>query len=61
MEIMRRVTREITEEQWQKHEKGESTGIWTQSELLGYGVYGEEFYQKDGKYYVDFQMGTSCD
>lgn len=28
---------------------------------MGYGYYGHEFAQKDGKYYVVFRIGDSCD
>lgn len=27
----------------------------------GYGLYGYNFYEKDGKYYLKFTRGSSCD
>ena len=56
------IERELTEEQYRKAvEEGDARGIWTQSEVCGYGVYSEHFYERDGKYYVSFRLGSSCD
>lgn len=55
-------TREITKEQYENATiRHDAKGIFTDSEVMGYGVYGEKFYEKDGKYFVDFTMGNSCD
>lgn len=55
-------TREITEEQYKNvKERQDASGIFSEAEVLGYGIYQERYYEKDGKYYVDFEMGTSCD
>lgn len=29
--------------------------------IHGYGLYGEKVFEKDGKYYVTFVRGDSCD
>lgn len=35
--------------------------IFSTSELIGYGVYFVRALQKDGKYFVRYQRGDSCD
>lgn len=56
------MTREITKEQYKRViEDHVAEGIFTDSEVMGYGVYEEEYYEKDGKYFVDFSLGSSCD
>lgn len=56
------IKREITKEQAEKviHENDWSN-IFSQSEVCGYGVYGERVREEDGKYYVEFYRGESCD
>ena len=56
------IKREITKEQAEKviHENDWSN-IFSQSEVCGYGVYGERVREEDGKYYVEFYRGDSCD
>ena len=57
-----RVTREITKEQYiNATEHNDARGIFTAQEVMGYGVYGEQYYEKDGKYYVSYTRGDSCD
>ena len=59
---MKDCTREITKEQFVKAtEEHDAKGIWSDAELCGYGVYSPKFYEKNGKYYVDFEIGDSCD
>ena len=54
--------REITEEQYKKAtEEHDSTGIFSQAEVCGYGVYCERYYTEGGKYFVSFILGSSCD
>ena len=54
--------REITQEQYiNATVNHNTTDIFTDSEVMGYGVYCEHYYEEDGKYYVNFYMGTSCD
>jgi len=56
------IKREITKEQAEKviHENDWSN-IFSQSEVCGYGVYGERVREEDGKYYVEYYRGDSCD
>lgn len=35
--------------------------IFSISELIGYGVYLVRAFEKDGKYFVRYQRGDSCD
>lgn len=35
--------------------------VFTQSDLYGYGVYGDTVIAEDGKYYVTFTTSTTCD
>lgn len=59
---MKTITREITKEQYiNATEKHDAKGIFTAQESMGYGIYGERFYERNGKYYVSFMMGDSCD
>lgn len=61
---MKRIKRELTEEQYRRViEKKDVSGIFTAQEVLGYGVYCERYFQdkEDGKYYVSFNLGDSCD
>ena len=54
--------REITQEQYRKAtEEHDSTGIFSYSEICGYGVYSTRYFEEDGKYYVSFELGSSCD
>ena len=41
--------------------KEDIDNVWTQADLYGYGVYSYGIYEKDGKCYVRFSTGTSCD
>ena len=56
------IKREITKEQAEKviHENDWSN-IFSQSEVCGYGVYGERIREENGKYFVEFYRGESCD
>lgn len=54
--------REITEEQYRDAtEKHEVHGVFSMSEVCGYGVYSERYFEENGKYYVEFELGSSCD
>ena len=35
--------------------------LFSESIRWGYGLYGAEVYEKDGKYYCDYITGDSCD
>ena len=55
------VNREITKEEYDKaNEKGPYSLI-PESIVMGYGVYGAEVYEEDGKYFLSYSRGDSCD
>lgn len=35
--------------------------VFTDAEVMGYGIYHPTVYEDDGKYYCRFYMGDSCD
>lgn len=56
------IKREITKEQAEKViYENDWSNIFSQSEVCGYGVYGERVREEDGKYFVEFYRGESCD
>ena len=68
---MTHCTRELTKEQFDEI-MAESKGAgrvpnwleskhFSESTLLGYGLYGTHVYEKDNKYYLDYSIGDSCD
>ena len=59
---MKKHIREITKEQYDKAvNDNDCQGIFTSQELMGYGVYNRQFYELEGKHYVSFYLGDSCD
>ena len=65
---MQREIKEITKEIY-NHAKdnrnyitpGDRDKVFTISELCGYGVYGDQVFERDGKFYVSYLLGSSCD
>lgn len=58
--------REISKEIYDKAKNGvlpkeDYDKVFTISELCGYGVYLPRVFTKDGKYYISFELGSSCD
>lgn len=54
--------REITKEQYDRAVNDHDTsGIFTDSEVMGYGVYSTEFIEENGKYFVTYELGDTCD
>ena len=39
----------------------DAKNVFTVSELIGYGVYGDQVFEEDGKFYVGYMLGSSCD
>lgn len=35
--------------------------VFSDAEVIGYGIYHPTVYEEDGKYYCRFYMGDSCD
>ena len=57
---------EITKEQYEMIDKGyltkdEQVEIFGGAAVYGYGLYGYEFYEEDGKYYTRYRQGDTCD
>lgn len=61
------IKREITKEKYEKiMEKNgfvssNDSEIFDDWEIWGYGVYSPKALEEDGKYYVKFERGSSCD
>lgn len=61
------IKREITKEKYEKiMEKNgfvssNDSEIFADWEIWGYGVYSPKVIEEDGKYYVKFERGSSCD
>lgn len=60
--------REITKEQYDRAMKNnryiakeDKETVFTPSELYGYGVYDDSVCEEDGKYFVEFVTGSTCD
>lgn len=58
--------KEITEEQFHLADKGGLTKddkmeIFGAAVIWGYGLYGYEIFEEDGKYYATWRQGDSCD
>lgn len=65
---MESLTREITKEQYERGMKNnrcltqeDRECVFNDSERLGYGVYGGTVSERDGKFYVDYSLGSTCD
>jgi hypothetical protein len=55
------VNEEITKEEYEKAKEKGAYSLFGDALLIGYGVYGAEVYEKDGKYYLSYSRGSSCD
>ena len=55
------VNREITKEQYDKAQADSPYVLIDDSIKMGYGAYGATAYEKDGKYYLYYRRGDSCD
>lgn len=55
------ITREITKEEYEKAKKEGIPSILPEEIICGYGYYGGNLKEEDGKYSVQFWMGDSCD
>lgn len=60
--------REITKEQFERAKlhhgyiaAEDMEDIFDASERYGYGVYGPSAFERDGKYFVHFSLGSTCD
>ena len=55
------VKREITEEEYKKALEEGPRSIVSESVIQGYGCYGATVSEHDGKYYLSYERGDSCD
>ena len=60
--------RKITKEQYKRAienrgyiSKEDMPLVFSQSELLGYGIYNARVFERDGDFYVRYHIGSSCD
>ena len=60
--------REITREQYDRalqHNRNlaesDKEAVFSVSELCGYGIYDTYVFERNGRYYVRFVIGSSCD
>ena len=59
---MKDYKKELTQEQWERYWRGELQKSELHSEAdIGRGVYWGRPYEKDGKYFLPYSMGNSCD
>lgn len=65
---MREATREISKEVYERAKanngyltKEDEIELFDPAILYGYGLYGTHAYEKDGKYWLDYSVGSSCD
>ena len=56
-----KVTYEISKEDYDKAIKEGPDSIISESVHMGYGVYGSSVTEADGRYYLTYQRGASCD
>ena len=52
---------EITEEEYQQALKDGALSIVPECIVMGYGCYGARVSENDGKYYIAYERGSSCD
>lgn len=55
------VSYEITEEEYNKALEEGPRSLISESIIMGYGVYGASVSEHDGKYYLSYERGSSCD
>lgn len=55
------VNEEISKQEYEKAKEKGVYSLFADYMLLGYGVYGAQTYEKDGKYFLSYSRGSSCD
>lgn len=55
------VTYEISKEDYEKAKEKNAYVLIGESILMGPGAYGAEVHEIDGKYYLTYSRGSSCD
>ena len=41
--------------------KDDIPAVFTEAERWGYGLYGNSVFEKDGEYFVQYTLGSTCD
>ena len=54
-------TNEISKEDYEKALKEGASSLVSDSIKMGYGLYGSSVSEVDGKYYLTYERGSSCD
>lgn len=55
------VSYEITEEEYKKALEDGPLSLVSESVIMGYGCYGASVSEHDGKYFLSYLRGDSCD
>lgn len=65
---MKRCIRQISEDIYRRAKENggrisdvDVSAVWSRAEQVGYGIYGHKVYEQDGKYFVEYELGESCD
>lgn len=58
---MVKVCFEISKDDFEKAKEQGARSLIGESIICGYGVYGAEVKEIDGKYYLSYERGDSCD
>ena len=64
---MEEYTREIAKEifdnatQYRRIAEEDMEKVFTQAQLYGYGIYSTFVFEKDRKYFVRYEIGSTCD
>lgn len=65
---MKRCIRQISEDIYLRAKENggrisdvDVSAVWSRAEQVGYGIYGNKVYEQDGEYFVEFELGESCD
>lgn len=55
--------REITKEEYEQIESGERNvySFFSEAAVMGYGLLAHKPFERDGKYYIPYDMSDSCD
>lgn len=60
--ITKPISKEIYERSVNHHlAGGDYKKVFTDAEVMGYGIYGTYCYEQDGKYFIRYERGESCD
>ena len=60
--MIREISKEVYDEAVLHHGYiQDRSKVFTPAECFGYGIYNDRVFERDGKYYVNFEMGESCD